>query len=152
MVDVEIERLAIAGEIDLVREVVKGDEVERVTDSGAAHRRADLYDCVRLALAGRVDAYGRGARFRIRFDDDAFELHQKRPGRVPRLRPIAESCACLVWRLRGEVAHLGKWPRSLFEIGNNFSGPDRSETILSGSKAPLPAIAPQQAPERRQWG
>ena len=71
MVDVEIERLPIAGKVDLVREIVEGYKVERVADRGAAQRGTDLYGCVRLTFAGRVDAYRRGARFRIRLDDDA---------------------------------------------------------------------------------
>ena len=152
MIDVEIERLAIAGKVDLVREVVEGYEVERVADRGAAHRGTDLNDCVRLAFTGRVDADRRGARFRIRLDDNPLDPHQIRPGHVPRLRPIAELCAGLVRRFRGEITHLGKRPGLLFEIGNDLGGPYPRQPSCRDRRPP-PADGPRsQARGRRRWG
>ena len=124
--DMLIERLAELRVVDLVLEVVERDEVERVAQRRAAHRRTDLDDRGDFAVACRIDADRRRARCRIRGDDASLDLHRRRsrarcpPSRDSRIcgRPRRDSSA----RAPRPPAD---GPALAVEIGNDLRVPDR---------------------------
>ena len=88
-VDIGVERLAELGEVDLVGEGVEVDEIERVAQRRAPHRRPDLGAHIRLAVAIDVDIDRRRARLGVGSDDLAFDGRNIGPGRIGLLSRVA---------------------------------------------------------------